>query len=255
MISWCCFAVIACQINILVVINIKLLQIIMKNTLIIIFSISTMLFSSCKNKSKSSNETIEKPKQEIKENDFSNLVSSDYEIEYDAKGDLNGDNINDIALVIKRKKDFKGDRKVLIFIREKNNYRLDKTSETVFPNKFISEDLDIKKYYQEEITISNKELNIKLFGTGPVSNNFSKFKYFNEKLILINIETYCMGAGSHSSSIYDLLESKLTEETTNTLEENMPKETQIFNLSKKEYIFESCNPEDIIAEAYNKVDL
>lgn len=184
-------------------------------------------------------------------NDISNLIPSGYEVEYQAKGDLNEDTIDDIAVVIKSKVNFEGDREVLIFFKEEDHYKIDKVSKTVFPNKFFLE--DIETYFGEEITISNNELTISLYGTGPVGNNISTFKYFGEKLLLIDIETYNVGAGSHQSLNYDVLKGVLTQEITNTMKEDMPTEIKTISVGRKEYQFENASPDDIIIEVYNTI--
>lgn len=183
-------------------------------------------------------------------NNIENLIPYGYEIEYKTEGDLNGDNIDDIVAVIRKTENFNGDRIVMVFLKKENSYKIDKVSNTVFPNKFFSNESDLETYYQEDIIISNKELKIQLYGTGPVGNNLSTFKYDNNKLVLTHIETYNVGAGSHHSLNFDALNSKLIEEVTNTMEEDMPTSTQTFQIPKQEYLFEKCNPEDIIGEVY-----
>nr|WP_321452577.1 hypothetical protein [uncultured Carboxylicivirga sp.] len=185
---------------------------------------------------------------------YKNLIPSAYDIEYHAKGDLNSDGADDLALVIKRKENFKGNRKVLVFIKENDKYRLDKTSEKAFPNKFMSPDNDTESYYQEGIYILNQSLVIKLYGAGPIGNNFSTYKYTDMKLLLTGIETYDIGAGSEQSLYYDLLQSKLLKEITDLLSEEAKTIKQEFKLSKKEIQFEDCNPIEVMIEAYNKTE-
>ncbi|WP_299899811.1 hypothetical protein [uncultured Aquimarina sp.] len=183
-------------------------------------------------------------------NNIENLIPYGYEIEYKTEGDLNGDNIDDIVTVIRKTENFNGNRIVMVFLKKENSYKIDKVSNTVFPNKFFSNESDMETYYQEDINISNKELKIQLYGTGPVGNNLSTFKYDDKKLILTHIETYNVGAGSHHSLNFDVINSKLIEEVTNTMEEDMPTSTQTFIIPKQEYLFEKCSPEDIISDVY-----
>jgi len=182
---------------------------------------------------------------EIIGNNFLNLIPLGYEVEYKTVGDLNGDKINDIAAVVKRKVNFTGDREIFILLRDKNIYRVDKISKTAFPNKFYSKDSDIEMYDIENITIINNELIIELYGIGPVGTNVSKFKYFRKKLLLINVEVYANGAGGNYKSNYDVLNGKIIIETTNLMKENMPTETTTKYVGKKEYEFENSNPRNI----------
>ena len=184
---------------------------------------------------------------EIIGNNYLNLIPSGYEVEYETKGDLNGDKLNDIAIVVNKKVNFKGNREIIIFLKDKNFYRLDKISKNAFPSKFYSDDDGEyrKEYDIEDITIANNKLIIGLYGVGVVGNNVSKFKYFGEKLLLTNIEVYANGAGGNYKSNYDVLSGKIIIETTNLMEETMPTETTIKYVDRKEYEFENSNPRNI----------
>ncbi len=65
---------------------------------------------------------------------------------------------------------------------------------------------------------------------------------------MIYIEVYHAGAGSWFSAYYDLEKGVLTEETTNTMEEDMPTATETHQLKKETHFFESASPADIIQE-------
>lgn len=184
---------------------------------------------------------------EIIGKNFLNLIPADYEIEYKAEGDLNGDKINDIALVVKRKVNFNGNRDVIILLKKNNIYRLDKISKTVFPSKFYS---DYSKSYENEhfaenIDIINNELIIELDGQGVTPNNISKFKYFDGKLLLTNIKVYGHGAGEIYKSNYDVINGKIITEISNLLKEDVSTEITTKYVNKKKYEFENANPRDI----------
>ncbi len=178
---------------------------------------------------------------------FMNFIPKDYEIEYKAEGDLNSDQINDIALVVKRKVNFTGKRDVIILLKQHNIYRLDKISKTVFPSKVYS---DYSKsyenyYYAENFHISNNELIIELYGQGALPDNISKFKYFDEKLLLTHIKVYAHGAGETYESKYDVISGKVITEITNLLKEDITSKVTTKYVDKKEYEFENSNPRDI----------
>ena len=186
----------------------------------------------------------DKKEFELISNNFLHLIPLGYEVEYKAEGDLNGDKKNDIVAVVKRKINFKGDREVYVFLKDKKSFKIDKISKTAFPNKFYSE-VDMDMYSIENITIVNNALIIELYGTGPVGNNISKFKYFDNKLLLTSIEVYANGAGGNYKSNYDVLNGKIITETTNLMKEEAPTETTIKKVEIKEYKFENCNPRNI----------
>lgn len=190
------------------------------------------------------------PKTGKKASDF---LSNIYEIQYEAEGDLNNDGLSDMALVLREKADTLSGRTVLvIFQNPDKTYHLDTTSENVFPTEYTEDQYKI--YNTEDISIEKGELKINLYATGPNGNLFSKFKYINSDLILTYIETYNMGAGSHQGLYYEVLKGKLTQEVTNTMEEEMPSKLKTFNLKKQRFLFKSANPEIVIRDAYNKID-
>lgn len=174
-----------------------------------------------------------------------------FEIQYEAKGDLNSDGLADIAFVRKEKKGKFGNRTVVILLQNKDQtYRLDKTSDLVMPNEYTENDFKI--YDNEEVNIKDGVLNIKLYGVGPSGNLFSTFKYFGENLLLTHIETYNVGAGSHLSLKYDILKGELNEEEINTMKEEMPSELKTYKIRKGEYKFESVSTNELIQDVYNK---
>lgn len=180
----------------------------------------------------------------------SDLVPAGYEIQYDAEGDLNQDGLPDFALVIRKKEDTLADRKMMILLKNPDKtYRLDKTSDTVLPNEY--NEAGYKMHDPEDISIEKGELHINLYDIGPYGNQFSKFKYLNGDFILTYIETYNMGAGSHSALYYEPMKGKLILETINTMEEEMPSESKTLHLRKEKYLFEKASPDDIVQKAYD----
>jgi len=176
-----------------------------------------------------------------------------FEIQYKAEGDLNGDNLNDIVIVRKDKKYKTAPRSMLVLLQNPDKtYRLDKVSNLAIPAEY--NESDFKIYETEDISINKGVLSIQLYGIGPSGNLFSDFKYFGNDLLLTNIETYNMGAGSHQSMNYDVLTGELTQEIINTMEEEMPSTEKTFHLQKQKLKFENTSSDAVISEAYDKID-
>jgi hypothetical protein len=189
----------------------------------------------------------------FKSNKPSDFVPAGYEIQYDAEGDLNLDGLSDMALVIRKKEDTLAARKMMILIKNTDKtYRIDKISDTVLPDEY--NEAGYKMHDPEDISIEKGELNINLYDIGPYGNQFSRFKYLNGDLILTYIETYNMGAGSHSALYYEPMKGKLILETVNTMKEEMPSESKTLHLKKERYIFEKSSPEDIVQKVYGSVN-
>lgn len=192
------------------------------------------------------------PKTGNKAEDFLPKIGI-YEIQYEVKGDLNQDGLPDIVIVLKNKESNIADRPTLILLQNNDKtYRLDKVSNFVMPAEYNNHDFKI--YDTEDIGIDNGTLTIQLYGIGPSGNLFSTFKYFGNDLVLAYIETYNMGAGSHQSLYYDLEQGELTQEITNTMEEDMPSREKTFKLKKEKYLFETASPDNIISKAYQQID-
>ncbi|MGR3854357.1 hypothetical protein [Chryseobacterium indologenes] len=183
----------------------------------------------------------------------SDFVSSQYEIQYETEGDLNQDGLPDKALVLRKKDDTLAQRTMIVLLKNPDKtYRLFKSSETVLPDEY--NESGYKIHDPEDISIEKGILNINLYDIGPYGNQFSKFKYVNDNLILTYIETYNMGAGSHSALYYEPMKGKVTLETVNTMVDEMPSETKKVQVKKERFLFENVSPDDVVTNVYNSVE-
>ncbi|QBA21830.1 hypothetical protein EU348_11765 [Chryseobacterium indologenes] len=183
----------------------------------------------------------------------SDFVSSQYEIQYETEGDLNQDGLPDKALVLRKKDDTLAQRTMIVLLKNPDKtYRLFKSSETVLPDEY--NESGYKIHDPEDISIEKGILNINLYDIGPYGNQFSTFKYVNDNLILTYVETYNMGAGSHSALYYEPMKGKVTLETVNTMVEEMPSETKKVQVKKERFLFENVSPDDVVTNVYNSVE-
>lgn len=182
------------------------------------------------------------------------FVSNQYEIQYETEGDLNQDGFPDKALVLRKKDDTLAQRTMIVLLKNPDKtYRLYKTSKTVLPAEY--NDSGYKMHDPEDISIEKGELHINLYDIGPYGNQFSTFKYMSDNnLVLTYIETYNMGAGSHSALYYEPMKGKVTLEMVNTMEEEMPSETKKVIVKKERFLFENVSPDDVVANVYHSVE-
>ncbi|MEO5911749.1 MAG: hypothetical protein ABIP95_12740 [Pelobium sp.] len=158
--------------------------------------------------------------------------SNIYEIQYEAKGDLNKDGLSDIAIVLVHKELKTAERPMLILLQGKDkSYRLDQVSKIAFPSEY--NESDFKLYDTEDISIENGELHINLYGIGPSGNIFGSFKYLKNDFILTYIEAYDRGAGGSSVMVYDFSKDEITTTQTNTMEENSTPTSETKKTKKK----------------------
>lgn len=169
----------------------KIIQNLMKKIAIVSLIILT-LFSCEKQKNETiieekksliieSTETITEteivfPKTGKKSKDFL-PKSNTYEIQYETKGDLNNDNLIDVAIVLRNLKDKTAERPILILLQnDDRTFSLAKLSTIAMPEEFSDD--NFKNYDSESIEIEDEVLQINLFGSGGlVGNLFSHYKF------------------------------------------------------------------------------
>ncbi|TDG35633.1 hypothetical protein EZJ43_13520 [Pedobacter changchengzhani] len=179
------------------------------------------------------------PKTGNKASDFLPILGI-YEIQYEAKGDLNKDGKDDIVAVLVHKEVKTAERPMLILLQNKDkSYRLDKVSKIAFPIEY--NEFDFKFYDTEDISIENGELYINLYSIGSSGNIFGSFKYIEKDFVLTKIEAFYRGAGGSSGLVYDFSKDELTTTETNTMEENMPSITETIKTKKQQHLFETTS--------------
>lgn len=183
----------------------------------------------------------------------SDFIPKEHEIQYETEGDLNQDGLKDKALILRKKEDSLAQRTMLVLLKNSDKtYSLFKTSDTVLPDEY--NESGYKMHETEDISIDKGTLNINLYDIGPYGNQFSKFKYINGNLILTYLETYNMGAGSHSALYYEPMQGKITLENINTMKEEMPSTTQKVQVKKERYLFENVSLDHVVSNAYDSVE-
>lgn len=182
----------------------------------------------------------------------SDFLIEKYSLLTESVGDLNQDGLQDAALVLQNKKDSLANKPLLILLQQKNkSYLLDKISYTVIPQQYTEDGYKI--YESQDVEMTKGILTIANVGTGgPSGNLHSNFKYFGKNFLLTYLETYNVGAGAWQSLYYNVLEGKLTEEITNTMEESMPVEKKTIKVKKQKIPFGKASPDDIISKVYQK---
>ena len=176
----------------------------------------------------------------------SDFVPAPYVIAMEAKGLLNEDDLEDVALVLQNEKDSTDLRPTLVLLKQKNGgYQCYGASWSALGAAYING--DFQHYDSEDITIdSARNLNITTFGSGPVGNQDLKYRFINNRLVLVAMETYHAGAGGQTEMKFDFLNSIVAVTEVNTMKENMPSTTTKSKLSKrKPYFFESTDPDSI----------
>lgn len=167
--------------------------------------------------------------------------NSIYEIIDKAQGDLNGDNLDDIVLLLKHKYDVEGSSPVLILFKNTDStYILKEMSRVAKPSSFTN-------YYvlhevPGDFSINNKELKISTY-LAPRGLINTKFIYIDNRFALSYVESSSSGSGAVSTTTYEPLIGKYTlwngwyDETTE--EEKESTETRIEK--PKRYLIDDPN--------------
>ncbi|MDR0228246.1 MAG: hypothetical protein LBI72_04190 [Flavobacteriaceae bacterium] len=171
-----------------------------------------------------------------------------FKIEYQTTGDLNSDNLADIAMVLSDPTKHYTYRPLIILLQNANGtYRLDKMSKVVMPSEYTEN--DYTKRELESLNIENDGLSISFNSTGFHGNIDYFFKYIKNEFVLFEYEGTWHGAGGHTSINYSNKEKKIyktdyyydistDEETTNTSDALINNNT---------YKFEDINPDKYIS--------
>ena len=193
----------------------------------------------------------DEPEPDETEEEFPNIgksvqdfVIGPYEVIMEAKGMLNEDELEDVALILQEKEDSTALRPTLVLLKQKDgSYKRYATSWYAIGAAYING--DYQHYDEERVTIDSiRNLDISTYGSGPVGNRFLKYRFVNSQLVLASMETYNMGAGGHTGVVYDFLKGFMEVTEVNTMKEDMPSTTTKEKLKKqKTYLFATTDPE------------
>ncbi|SHG11640.1 hypothetical protein [Flavobacterium johnsoniae] len=184
------------------------------------------------------------PKTGKKVQDF---VIEPYEIQLEAEGLLNDDELKDIVIVLKNKNDNKDIRAALVLIKQQTGGYVQQETSWHALNAEYSYD-GYKTYDYENINIDkDRILRVTLQGIGPVGTRETEYKYINNELVLTKIHTFNMGAGSQIGVDYDLINGVAEAELINTMVDSMPSTTQKkkFKLDRQQ-LFINDNPDNVL---------
>jgi len=239
----------------------------MKAKIIIILLAGSSVVFACRNEKKQvlKKDTIKVIKPEVnKQNklktpesafatmayEIKDFIPQYYKIDMETEGDLNRDGLEDKVVVLINTRDTTAQRATLILLKINDAYSLDKKSFSALEPKYREDGFQI--YDTEDVSIdSTGTLTFQMYSPGPAGNLSSSYKYFKNELVLINVNTYNMGAGGHTELDLDLLNGIYEETNTNTMKEDMPSETITKKYKLPKVTFEKSSPKDIVIEAFN----
>lgn len=182
-------------------------------------------------------------------NKVEDFVPQTYKIALEAKGLLDSDDLEDAVLVLQHKTDSTAKRPTLVLLKEPGGgYRLHATSWEAIGAAYING--DFPQYDNEDISIDqNRTLVISTYSIGPVGNRDTRYRFINNELELVYMETYNLGAGGQTRAEYDILNHKITVEEVNTMKEDMPSTLSHAKLPlNKHYLFKDIDPVTVFSE-------
>jgi hypothetical protein len=182
-------------------------------------------------------------------NSIEDFVTGPYEIAMDAKGLLDNDELEDVVLVLQNKTDSTDLRPTLVLLQQpEGGYRLYAASWQAIGAAYING--DYQQYDSEDISIDQKRnLILSTFGSGPVGNRETRYRFIDHQLVFTYMETYNAGAGQQTIAKYDVLNGKLAVEDINTMKEDTPSTFSHGKLPEhKPYLFTEVDPTMVFSE-------
>jgi hypothetical protein len=177
------------------------------------------------------------------------FVTGTYEIAMDAKGLLDNDALEDVVLVLQNKTDSTDLRPTLVLLQQpEGGYRLHAASWQAIGAAYING--DYQQYDSEKISIDQKRnLIISTFGSGPVGNRETRYRFIDHEFVFTYMETYNAGAGQQTIATYDVLNRKVTVEDINTMKEDTPSKFSHGKLREHPlYLFKEVDPTMVFSE-------
>lgn len=182
-------------------------------------------------------------------NTVEDFVPGSYKIAMDTKGLLNNDELEDVVLVLQNKTDSTDLRPTLVLLKQpEGGYRLYASSWLAIGAAYING--DYQQYDSEDISIDQKRnLIISTYGSGPVGNRETRYRFLDNELVFTYMETFNAGAGQQTRAIYDVLNRKVTVEDINTMKEDMPAAVSHGTLPQHPpYLFKELDPTTVFSE-------
>ncbi|CAH0168379.1 hypothetical protein SRABI27_00950 [Pedobacter sp. Bi27] len=182
-------------------------------------------------------------------NTIEDFVPGLYKIAMDTKGLLNNDELEDVVLVLQNKTDSTDLRPTLILLKQpEGGYRLYASSLLAIGAAYING--DYQQYDSEDISIDQKRnLIISTYGSGPVGNRETRYRFIDNELVFTYMETFNAGAGQQTRATYDVLNRKVTVEDINTMKEDMPATVSHGTLPQHPlYFFKELDPTTVFSE-------
>ncbi len=179
------------------------------------------------------------------------FVPQEYEVDLEAEGLLDNDKLADQVLVLRRKNEPAAARTCLVLLQQAGGgYRLAAVSDKAIKPAETADGYPV--YDSEDISIKDHNLLFDLYSAGPEGNLNTVYRYEETGLVLTNISTYNMGAGSHTEVTYNLDNGQYEQTVTNTMIDSMPSETTTRKYVQPKILFEDADPLRIIYTAYDK---
>lgn len=175
------------------------------------------------------------------------FVPQGYFVQYEAAGDINNDQLEDVAIVLRELNDSTTARALVVLLQQADGpkYKLADVGWNAIASQ-CSEN-GYTKWGTEDLEITNSDISLKLYDPGVYSNIFSTYRYMNGNIRLVILETFSQGAGGAVGVTHNLLTGEVKTEEINRMKDPEESTESTSNVKPQTVLLKDSDPDKIIA--------
>jgi hypothetical protein len=173
------------------------------------------------------------------------FVPAGYFIQYSAEGDINGDGLEDAAMVLREIKDSTAERAFVVLTQQTGTpkYKLADAGWSAIGPQYTGEGYEIRG--TEDLSITNGAIELQLYDPGPSGNLFSTYRFIDGNIQLTTLETFNQGAGGASGSKWHLLTGEVESTEINRMKDPEESTESTNTIAPQKVLLRDSDPETL----------
>lgn len=174
------------------------------------------------------------------------FVPAGYFIQYRADGDINGDRLPDVAMVIRQTDDSATARAVLVLLQEAGGvkYRLADAGWKAIGPQCNQDGYPIRG--TEDLSIEDGSLELYQYEPGPAGNLFSTYHYLDGEVQLVVVEMFAQGAGGASGRKLHLQTGLIEDTEINRMKDPEEATESTETGAPQKILLRDANPDELM---------